>query len=236
MLGSSSIHHNHEAIVHFRKPELIPLLFIICAVTLLASLGVWQLQRLNWKNTQIAKIAQSQTMPILGSLPQELDGLEYRRVMLTGTYLNDKSLHMVGRPQGEGQGFYIVTPFQLEDDGRIIIVNRGFSPPGKESKPKGLQTLTGIIRPARLKRTFSPENQPAKNVWFYEDMGAMSEATGVTLTPLIVEAVGEKAKDVYPVPHDGNISLRNDHFNYAITWFSLAIIGLVMFGFYQRKN
>jgi len=221
--------------VQFRKPELIPLLFMICAITLLTGLGVWQLERLQWKNAQIEKIANAQQMPILGTLPQDLDGLDYRRVALTGTYLHDKEMHMVGHPEGEGAGFYIVTPFQLEDDGRIIIVNRGFSPPNRESKPEGLQTLTGIIRPARQKRLFSPENQPAKNVWFYEDIDAMSQAAGTVLTPVIVEAVGIAQKDMYPMPHDGNVSLRNDHLNYAITWFSLALIGVVMFGFYQRK-
>ena len=221
--------------MQFRKPELIPLIFIIFAVTLLTGLGMWQLQRLAWKNAEIQKIQVAQAMSVLGTLPQELDGLDYRRVILTGTFIHDKTMHMVGHPQGAGDGFYIVTPFKLEDDGRIIIINRGFSPKDMESKPEGLQTVAGIIRPARMKRYFSPENQPEKNVWFYEDISAMSKTTSLELTPLIVEAVGEAQKDVYPMPHDGKISLRNDHFNYAITWFGLAIIGVVMFAFYQRK-
>ena len=221
--------------MQFRKPELIPLLFMICAVTLLSALGVWQLQRLQWKNGEIEKIEAAQEMPALGTLPENLGGLEYRRVSLTGTYLNDKAMQRVGHPQDAGAGFYIVTPFELEDDGRVILVNRGFSPVGKESKPEGLQTLVGIIRPTRQKRYFSPDNQVDKNLWFYEDVGAMSQASGVTLTPLVVEAVGTVEKDVYPTPHDGKVSLRNDHMNYAITWFSLAAIGVGMFGFYQRK-
>ena len=222
--------------MQFRKPELIPLLFMTFATVLLSGLGAWQLQRLQWKNTEIAKIEAAQQLPMLGNLPQDLSGLEYRHVVLIGTYLHDKTMHMVGHPQGAGQGFYIVTPFKLEDDGRIIIVNRGFSPANMETKPEGLQTLVGIIRPERPKRYFSPENQPAKNVWFYEDTNAMSQATGIALTPLIVEAIGATEKDVYPAPHDGKISLRNDHLNYAITWFSLALIGIVMFAFYQRKS
>lgn len=223
----------------FRKPALIPALFMACATVLLTGLGLWQVERLQWKQHEIAKVEAAQALPILGTLPQELGGLEYRKVMLTGTFLYDKAMHMVGRPRqftSDSAGFFIVTPFKLDDDGRIILVNRGFAPAGKETKPEGVQSVAGIIRPARVKRYFSPDNQPDKNLWFYEDITAMSAATGVTLTPLIVEATGDMQKDVYPIPHDGNVSLRNDHLQYAITWFSLAIIGLVMFGVYQRKH
>ena len=226
--------------MQFRKPELIPTVFMLCAIIFMASLGAWQLKRLDWKNGELAKIAAAEQLPTLGNLPESLDDTEYRHVMLTGTFLNDKTMHMIGRPQGispsVGTGYYILTPFKLDDDGRIVIVNRGFSPPGVESKPEGLQTLAGIIRPARTKRLFSPENQPEKNVWFYEDIAAMSQATTLALTPLIIEEVGEAQKDVYPIPHDGKISLRNDHLHYAITWFSLAFIGLIMLVIYHRKK
>ena len=219
----------------FRKPELIPLVFIIIAFATLFSLGVWQVQRLQWKNGMITRIEQAQTLPVLGTLPQDVSDLDYRKVLLTGTFLYDKTLLMVGHPQDSAPGFFIMTPFVLEDDGRTVLINRGYSPKDKESKPEGPQTVAGIIRPARIKRTFSPDNHPEKNVWFYEDMPAMSKAAGVELTPIVIEATGEAKKDVYPMPSDGKFSLRNDHLNYAITWFSLALISLVMFGFYQYQ-
>lgn len=233
MLGSSPF-HNYRKTMRFRKPELIPLLFIIVAVTVLGGLGIWQVERLQWKNAQLAAIEQAQALPALGTLPDDIGGLDYHNVVLTGTFSNDKTLHMVGSVRGEGSGFLIITPFTLEDDGRVILVNRGFSPPGQEAKPKGLQNVKGIIRPLRTKRLFSPDNHPEKNVWFYEDIPAMSHATGLTLTPLMVEAVGTHEKGIYPIPSDGKINIRNDHRNYAITWFALALIGLVMFGFYHR--
>lgn len=222
--------------MQFRKPELIPLLFIIGAVVVLMGLGIWQVERLQWKNAMIARIEAAQALPALGTLPQDVDGLDYRNVALTGTFIHDKSLHLAGHPEGEGMGFYLVTPFKLEDDGRIILINRGFSPLDKESKPSGMQTVPGIIRPPRHKRYFSPGNRADKNVWFYEDIPAMSQATGLMLTPIVVEATGAREKGVYPLPSDGKIALRNDHLNYAITWFSLAIIGLVMFGVYYKKG
>lgn len=222
--------------MRFRKPQLIPLLFIIIAFSTLFSLGVWQVQRLHWKSAMVEAVQKAQALPVLGTLPQDSSGLEYRKIMFTGVYLHDKAFHMVGRPHDSGPGFFIVTPFRLDDDGRVILVNRGYSPKDQESRPEGVQTVSGIIRPARTKRLLLPENAVDKNVWFYEDMDAMSQAAGVTLTPIVVEAVDVVQKGVYPQASDGVISLRNDHLNYAITWFALAAIALVMFGVYHYEG
>lgn len=220
--------------MRFRKPEPIPLLFIIAATVTLAALGGWQVQRLAWKNSLIHTVAEAQSEPALGGLPQELAGLDYRRVALTGRYLHDKTLRKAGGIQGEGPGFFLLTPFILEDDGRAILINRGFSPADKDLRPEGTLTVAGVIRPAREKRFFSPENKPGDNLWFHEDIAAMSQATQLDLLPMVVEATGAREKGVYPVPSDGTISLRNDHLGYALSWFLLALIGLVMFGIYHR--
>ncbi len=220
---------------NFRKPQLIPLLFIIFATITLTYLGTWQLLRLEWKNGLIKEIAQAQSMPPLQSLPQNIENLEYRRVILRGKFNHEKSLHMIGRQRGNFPGYFIVTPFTVENDGRTILVNRGFAPPGKESRPEGIQTIEGIIRPARTKRFFAPENLPEKNVWFYENIPAMSQASGISLSPLVIEETGKEQSGVFPIVGDGKINLQNDHLGYAITWFATAISGIVMFAFYYRK-
>ena len=222
--------------MRFRKPQAVPTLFIISASILLFGLGFWQLQRMHWKENELAHIKHSQTEDALGTLPTDPDlrGIDYRAVALTGTFLNEKMFHMVGRPQGEGPGFYVVTPFVLEDDGRVILVNRGFAPEGRENPPEGPQTIRGILRPNRPHRMFMPDNFADKNVWFYEDLPAMSKIIGKPLLPLLVEQVGEAKKGVYPTPSNGVITLRNDHLNYAITWFLLGVIGLIMFVAYHR--
>ena len=221
---------------NFRKPQLIPLLFIIASTITMTFLGAWQVQRLQWKNALVKQIEQVQGLPYLHSLPADLNGLEYRKVTLTGSFKYEKVLHLIGRQKGNFPGFFMLTPFEMENDGRIILVNRGFSPKDKESRPEGLQTIEGVIRPAREKRFFAPENIPEKNVWFYENIPAMSQLTGLKLTPLIVEQVGKETKGEFPIPGDGIVNLRNDHLGYAITWFSTAIIGIIMFGFYYRKT
>ncbi len=220
---------------NFRKPQLIPTLFIIVATITTLYLSAWQLERLQWKNALIKQIEQVQSLEPLQKLPNDLNGLDYRKIKVLGIFKHDKALHLIGRQRGNFPGFFIVTPFELKDDGRIILINRGFAPSGKESKPEGMQTINGVIRPPREKRYFAPENIPEKNVWFYENIPAMSENTSLSLTPLIIEEVGKTENGTFPILGDGKINLQNDHLGYAITWFSTAIIGLIMFGFYYRK-
>lgn len=225
----------YSAPMTFRKPQLIPTLFIIASTLVLGGLGVWQLERLQWKQNVLAEANAAERMEVLGTLPDDVQGLSYRRVALTGTFLYDKKLRLIGRAQGQEAGYFMLTPFSLEDDGRIILVNRGFSPDGKESRPDGPQTVTGLIRPARQKRFFAPDNQPQKNIWFTEDFAAMAAATGLALTPVIVEATGAHKEGEFPIPSDGAVIMRNDHLQYAITWFALALIGLIMFALYHRE-
>lgn len=269
--------------MRFRKPDPIPLLFIVASTILLFGLGFWQLQRLSWKEGQIQQMAAAQEQPVLESLPQDIKGLDYRRVKLPGTFLHHHEFHLVGNKQNQGPGFFLVTPFRLED-GRILLVNRGYAlQPARTPEPEEndnadeasdteetsdteevdneeagegeeqdggeaaqeeespqqevreeAATVEGIIRPNRQRRMFMPANRVEGNVWFYEDIPAMSQIVGEKVQPLLIEAVGAPEPGVYPIPSDGRIVLRNDHWHYAITWFLLGVIGLVMFAFYHR--
>lgn len=228
--------------LRFRKPQLVPLLFILAATLLLGGLGAWQLQRLAWKEQLIAQIAQAQAEPALGNIPEHFEDnmvrrfpdVLYHNVALTGTFHYDKTLHLIGRQRGPEVGYFMLTPLELEDDGRVVLVNRGFSPVGKDARPQGLQTVKGVARPLREKRLFSPANHPEKNIWFYEDIAAMQDATGLSLLPVVIEAAGTPQAGLYPVPNEAKLTLRNDHLGYAITWFSLMVVGWVMFAFYHH--
>ena len=220
----------------FRKPQLFPVLFIIGATALLGGLGAWQVERLEWKNGILAQIEAAQSEPPLVKLPQNTDDLIYRHVKLSGRFLNDKRFYLISQPRLGQPGLSVITPLKLQKDGRIVLVNRGWSPRGKESAPLAVQQVEGVIRPLREKRYFSPENQIDKNLWFYEDIQAMQKAADAPLLPFVVEQVGAAPKDGYPIPGDGKIALRNDHLSYAITWFSLAIAGIIMFLLYHREK
>ncbi|MDX2074639.1 MAG: SURF1 family protein [Alphaproteobacteria bacterium] len=222
--------------MQFRKLELLPTLFFIASFVVLCALGTWQLQRLAWKESIIAASEARRHLPILAGLPEDTGDLVYRKAALTGRFLYDHTIHLIGRQQGMNVGYYMVTPFALDDDGRVILVNRGFSPLGKETKPAGLVTVSGVFRPLRQKRYFAPENVPEKNIWTYEDLDKIGEMVGQRPLPLVLEVIGQQEKNVFPIPDDGKIIFQNNHLGYAITWFALAVTSVVMFGAYYRKK
>ncbi len=226
--------------MQFKKPELIPLIFIIAATALLLSLGIWQLKRLEVKNAMIAQIATAQMAPEqtwIGLPAKEEDAL-YRHVKATGTFLYDKRFYVVAQPRSGQQGFSVITPFKLPK-GELVLVNRGWSPRDKETRPQNPQTIEGIVRPARGKNplfsSILPQNQPDKNIWFYEDVKAMTAGLPPVENRFIIEQTG-KDEGTFPAPNNGRISIRNDHLGYAITWFTLAFAGIIMFAIYHRKK
>ncbi len=230
----------------WRRPQLVPLAFIILATITLLTLGIWQVQRLQWKQGVIAQIEQMRAQPPLDHLPhdaQALSALEFHPARLTGRFDASHVLHLTGSFKGVS-GYYLLMPLTLED-GQVVPVSVGFAPQRTELPvfiPSGVQQVTGVLRRPREQRFFAPHNQPEKNIWFYEDMPAMRLAFGLPeATPLapIVLAVTEKLpaqQSTYPLPHNAEILVRNDHLGYAITWFSLALAGIVMFIVYHLER
>lgn len=205
------------AIMRFRKPELIPLIFMTAAVTTLVTFGMWQVERLQWKEALLAEIKTAQSQPALTDLPPDAAGMAYRNAALSGRYLPDKTLHFIG---SKSDGYVRLAPFEVKGGKQVILVSAGwFSSQAKDVKLP--DPPAGVLRPMRAPRLFSPENQPERNVWFAEDKAAMEAATGLALYPLILDTAPLKA-------------LRNDHLGYAVTWFALALAGIIMFALYYR--
>ncbi|MGE3713998.1 MAG: SURF1 family protein [Alphaproteobacteria bacterium] len=235
----------------FHKPELIPLLFILCATLVLSGLGLWQLQRLQWKQQMIAQVEKMQATEPLEALPDaQAQSLEFSTVRLRGRFLHDKEIHKTSKYHGNKVGYHILTPLETYDHGTaesqepvVVLVNRGWVPAELKEREKRPDTVAeenviavGLLVNPQRKNIFLPDNDVKNNVWLYDDMAQMSEFSGETLFPMMVVATGNQKIDHYPIPSDGVIKLRNDHLGYAITWFTLAIIGLIMFAFYYRKQ
>lgn len=206
----------------FRKPEPVPVIFTLCAAAFLVFLGVWQMQRLEWKEGLLARADAAAHEPVLGTLPSDpaaIAALEYRRAAVTGRLIGDKKLRFIGQ---KSNGYVWIAPLKLEDSDVVIAVKLGWLPSGEEPNiAPGVQTVQGMLQPPREKRLFSPANDPAKNLWFTQDLAEMRRATGLALAPLILD--------------DTRHAARNDHLGYAITWFILAGIAVVMCLVYHRK-
>ena len=216
------------------------------ALLMLIGLGSWQLQRLQWKNDLISSFearstADAITIPAANA---ELDDLEFRNLALYGVFQHDKETFLTGRTYEGNAGFHVVTPLLL-DDGRTILINRGwvsedYRNPAKRtfSQIDGKASVTGILRRPGVKGYFVPENQPENGFWF-------------TLVPSEINqhlALGDAAIDQFyadalrtsdvvtlPIAAKTKLNLRNAHLSYAMTWYGIALslIGVYLAFHYQ---
>ena len=228
------------------RPLLGPTLFTLPAVLLMLALGIWQLERLQWKTALIAERAErTHAAPVpLPAAGDDLAAAEYRRVALSGSFDHDRELDLAARSHLGVPGYHIVTPFRLAD-GRTVLVDRGWVPNNRRD-PKtraagqlaGEVTLDGLIRVPVAKGWLVPDNEPGHHVWFWFDLPAMARQAGIAgpLAPVFVDAAAAPIPGGYPLGGETILTLPNDHLQYAITWFALAIVLVVIYLVFHHQR
>ncbi len=230
--------------MHRPRLALWPTVFLIPALALLITLGIWQLQRLDEKTALITRI-ESGLAADPAPLPRSIvdpEAWDYRRVTLDGTFLHDRELYLVGRTRRGQPGLHVVTPLRRDGPGsQAILVNRGWVPLDRrdratrsEGLPAGPQTLSGIARLPPERGWMQPDNDPQANEWYWLDIPAMAEAAATGPVPVLIveaEAVGE----ALPIGGQTRLDIPNNHLQYAITWFSFAVVLLVIYVLYHRR-
>ena len=214
------------------RPRLWPSLAALAALIVLVSLGTWQVERLRWKEALVAERDARLAAPA-ELLPAQADWRtwEFRRVDVQGTFRHDLE-QLFGASGHDGQlGHQVLTPL-LRPDGTALLVDRGWVPADKahpaarrEGQALGPVTITGIAR-YRGEDTanwFTPANQPGQKMWFSYDLPALEHATGLTLLPVVVEADDRSNPGGLPIGGLTRIALPNNHLQYAITWYGLAL-------------
>ena len=209
------------------------LLFCLAAFAGFIALGVWQVQRLAWKEDLIARVdARVHALPV--DAPGQGDwsavnkaSHEYLRVQLTGEYLPE-GISLVTAATEAGQGYWVMTPLQ-RTDGSWVYINRGFVPQAERVQasrgdftPHGEVSVAGLLRLNEPGGGLLRDNVPAEHRWYSRDVLAMGERHGlVPVAPFFIDA---EASD-QPGPIGGLTVIRfpNNHLVYAITWFALAL-------------
>jgi surfeit locus 1 family protein len=237
------------------RPTLWPTLFTIPTMILLLGLGTWQLERLQWKEALIADRSERTGAPPI-ALPapgtalsgQALDEIDYRHATASGRFLHDREMYLAARTMEGSVGYQIVTPLQLAD-GAVVLVNRGWLPDKRkdpatrmDGQVAGTVTVDGAIRAPRqqnwLQGWIVPDNDPAKNFWFWNDLAAMGAYAGVPadrLVPVYLEAGPAANPGGVPIGGQTKVNLPNDHLQYAITWYLLAMALAVIYVLYHRR-
>lgn len=224
-----------------------PSLWAGFGLVILLGLGTWQLERLQWKEGLIAaREAGLRAAP--ASLPATLDAarpLEFHPLRAEGQFLNDRELYLNAQSLRGEAGFHIVTPLRLAD-GAVLLVDRGFVPTDRKAPPTrqagelaGSVTITGLLRlaPEGKPGWFTPDNDPARNSWFTVDIAAMARAAGVgRVLPFYVDADASPNPGGLPQGGQTPIDLPNNHLQYAITWYSLALALIAIYIRFARRR
>ncbi|MDF3075404.1 MAG: hypothetical protein K0S54_3071 [Alphaproteobacteria bacterium] len=230
---------------HRFKFSLWPTLMTVPAVIIMLGLGAWQLQRLEWKNDLMARIAErtAQEPVAFDRLSGEEDKDEYRRVRLRGSFVHDKELYLAARSRNNNVGFHVVTPLVLTN-GMAVLVNRGWVPSDRKEPAKraegqiaGETDVTALVRLTQKQGMMQPDNDAAKNVWFYIDVPEMKKAAGVaTEIDYWFEADATPNPGGFPIGGQTRIQMPNDHLQYAVTWFVFAVTLTVIFLIYSYRR
>ena len=235
-----------ERIIKFNKYsiELIPLLFTILSFLILISLGLWQLSRLKEKNFFITSITTNLRNPPVDFISSKNDIL-YSKIRVKGQFLTGKDIYLYGRRSMaiEKDGYYLFSPFQTENN-KIIMVARGwFNSKQKNNiqtiKNAANEEIIGIALPDEKKRIFVPENDFKQNIWFTLNLDQISTILGLKLEKfyLLMQADSTHTSNILkPLSMDSVLQIRNDHLEYALTWFSLAGVLVVIFIIYHMKK
>jgi surfeit locus 1 family protein len=225
---------------------LWPTLFTVPVLLALLALGSWQVERLFWKRELIAERHAAVTAAPI-AVPhswEEARGMEFRHVTAEGVLLHDKEIFLGATSEAGRNGYQVLTPLR-EAGGRIVFINRGFIPaelkdPGKRvaGQLDGVVRVQGLLRlPAGKPAWFLPDNRPDLNYWIWVDLPAMAAADDLNnVAPFYIDADSTPNPGGWPKGGVTRLELRNDHLQYAITWFSLAVALVVIYFVYLRRN
>lgn len=233
----------------FFRPLFGATVWTFIGLVILIGLGSWQIERLHWKLDLIAKITERMAAPPAAPPAEDTWGqldlktLEYHHLKLQGHFLNQDELYYFAQNDDGVPGFDIVTPFELAS-GAIVLVDRGYVPQANrspdtrtEGQVEGETTLTGVARAPQVRGYFSAPDDIANNMWFTRDPAKMAEALKLSrVAPFYVEADATPNAGGLPVGGRTQVNIRNEHLQYAITWYGLAIVLFAVYLSYHWSN
>ena len=218
----------------------MPLVSLVCLLLLagLLWLGTWQLQRLSWKLGLIAQVNRTLTSPPL-SLDAALQlgkAAEYHKVALSGRFDHAKEGYVYGIAN-DVPVYHVLTPFTTLE-GRTLLVDRGVIPQEKRDpatrragNSEGVQSLVGVWRKPDPPEPMAPTTDNGERVWFSRDITWIARVDHLQFAaPAVIEADATPNPGGWPKGGQTVVSFRNEHLQYAITWYALGLVLLACYG------
>ncbi|MEX0339641.1 MAG: SURF1 family protein [Arenibacterium sp.] len=212
------------------------LIFGVGGAGILLALGVWQIQRLEWKQDLLGNI-ESRIAAEPVDLPKNPDPEtdRYLPVSVDGRFVAGARPRMLASRRQIGAVHRHIAIFERVGGGRILVdigwTEDDVTPPPLPAAPL---TLTGNLDWPVEADSFTPEPDISDNFWFARDVPGLAAAYNTDEVLLVLRENPEVALGATPWPVD-TVGIPNDHLQYAITWFSLAAIWIVMTGFFLRR-
>lgn len=217
--------------------------FTLVVIGALIGLGVWQLQRRVEKHALIAALTDRLgAAPVALLPPDRWDALspehdEFRRVTVTATFREapDAKVYATGsalRTDVATLGTFVFAPATLVDGATTLVVDRGFAPDGAKvaTPPHEPVTLTGYIRFPEKSGWITPAPDVGKRLWFARDHIEMAKALSWgAVAPFYLDLESPAPISGLPKPGPLEVHQRDDHLQYAITWFGLAAAVAIAF-------
>lgn len=224
---------------------ILPAIVVVGALGMLIALGTWQLERKGWKEDLIATLNSRLSAPPT-NLParerwQRLDAAkdEFTRVEFPATFVPGEEAFVYAsgsglRPDIKEPGYWVFSPARLSG-GSVVVVNRGFVPEGRQDaktrpdgEPDGVVDIVGVMRWTEPRGTFTPNDEPSKSLWFARDPAAMARARNWgNVAPFYIDQEAPPAPGGLPRVGPLKVNLPNNHLQYAVTWYGLALVLLV---------
>ncbi len=232
------------------KPRIWPIvLWAGLGIAVLLALGTWQLSRLAEKRALLAEIAERTKTPPL-SLSEVLarrdkgSDIEFDAVKVRGVFDHAAERHKLASFEGS-PGWQIITPFR-SDEGIVALVDRGVVSADLKDADKRNETvdpveLNAVVRAHSHERGFfDPDNDADGNLWYWWDVPAMLSTIAIApdmqVAPFILQELPGSDPNKFPRAAGPEVQLRNNHLQYAITWFAFAATLLVIAGLFIRKQ
>jgi surfeit locus 1 family protein len=215
--------------------------FAVACVIILIGLGIWQLDRKVWKENLIETVTSRIARPPADLPPRSAwprlsqDANEFSRVTFPAEFLPDEEVLVYTsgspfRPDVKVPGYWVFAPAQLAG-GSIVLVNRGFVPMDRkelvtrtDGNVRGTVEIVGAMRWPESPGLFTPADDLKTNVWYARDIQAMAVAKKWSVAaPFYIDQEAPVPPGGLPLPGRIEVHLPDNHLQYAITWFGLAL-------------
>lgn len=239
-----------------RRPSILaPILAAAPVFAVLVGLGVWQVERLDWKESLLATInarihAVATPLPPASQWAQLATGdYDYTHVRVSGQFEAGREALIFrgsgGSDANAGPGYWVMAPFDV-DGGGTLLINRGFVPAGRKDDPararavpSGATTIAGLLRVPEQRNPFTPADTPATGQWFTRDPLAIAAALNLKdAAPFSLDEDAHAAERGLPAGGATVFDIPNNHLQYAVTWFGLAatLVGVVAAFTWRRRR